>query len=408
MTAPALQKRLGKREGIDVVFLLADLSLTLDNSPVFQSQVMDWLNVQARNGISAGVVCGVIDAARFQSTIRPNMGGVTAIETFSLSRAPVTVWRAARSMRRLHRQHPTRAIYVRGIWGSVAYRLAFPLAGPRLAFDFRGDIVEEARYAGRAGLRLWLLKRLTSWAIGQADAATAVSSYGARVLQEQYGQKRAQVIPSCVEAVSWERDASVRASVRRDLGISDGEIVLVYSGGLSRYQLIPEMLDLWSRLQKTADGLRFLLLTNDTPTHLQTDLDSTSARGPARLIVRTVPRAEVPGYLAAADIGFLLREKHPLNAVASPVKFGEYVASGLAIVASPGLGDVGAAIRDSDLGALADPADLAQAERACIELINRVRSGRAAYRDRAQAFARARVDWQAYVPAWRKLIGMPS
>jgi hypothetical protein len=391
---------------LDVVYLLVDPSHTLDNSPVLQSQVLDWLSVQATNGVRAGVVSGVHDPRRFGSVVRPKLGTTVACETFPMGSTVAIISRAARSMKRLHSRYGTRAVYVRGIWGAVAYRFAFPFKGPRLVYDFRGDVVQEARYAGRTGLRLWLLERLTSWAIRTAHATMAVSARGAEVLRDRYRQGAAEVVPCCVDVASWERGPEVRASVRSALGIAGDETVLVYSGGFSRYQMIPEMLELWSGLEASDAGLRFLLLVNDTPTHLEVDLKRAATRRPQSLLVRTVPRAEVPGYLAASDIGFMMRERHPLNAVASPVKFGEYVSAGLAVVASPGLGDVDAAIRESDLGSLADPADLPGAEAACLELIKRVRGDRTAFKRRAQTFARARMDWQAYLPVWRRLIGM--
>jgi hypothetical protein len=54
-------------------------------------------------------------------------------------------------------------------------------------------------------------------------------------------------------------------------------------------------------------------------------------------------------HLCAGDVGLLLRERHPMNEVAAPGKFAEYVLSGLPIVMTEGIGDFSAAVRDSEL-----------------------------------------------------------
>ena len=58
-----------------------------------------------------------------------------------------------------------------------------------------------------------------------------------------------------------------------------------------------------------------------------------------RYDVRAVPHAEIPRYLRAADLGLLFREPHPLNEVACPTKFAEYMMSGLPVLISGCIGD---------------------------------------------------------------------
>jgi hypothetical protein len=51
------------------------------------------------------------------------------------------------------------------------------------------------------------------------------------------------------------------------------------------------------------------------------------------------PHEQVVDHLCAGDVGLLLRERHPMNEVAAPGKFGEYVLSGLPTVMTDGIGD---------------------------------------------------------------------
>jgi hypothetical protein len=68
------------------------------------------------------------------------------------------------------------------------------------------------------------------------------------------------------------------------------------------------------------------------------------------MTVVSVPHEEVAGYLAAADVGLLLREPCAVNEVASPVKFGEYLASGTPVILSEGIGDYSNLTRRENVG----------------------------------------------------------
>jgi glycosyltransferase involved in cell wall biosynthesis len=70
--------------------------------------------------------------------------------------------------------------------------------------------------------------------------------------------------------------------------------------------------------------------------------------------VRAALFSDVAAYLCAADAGLLLRDPHPLNAVASPTKLAEYLLCGLPAVTSTGIGDLDAVIEKEGLGVLVD------------------------------------------------------
>ena len=57
--------------------------------------------------------------------------------------------------------------------------------------------------------------------------------------------KDISVIPSCIDYSKFEVIEEEILLKRQKLGISEDETVLIYSGGLSHYQKVPEMLELW-------------------------------------------------------------------------------------------------------------------------------------------------------------------
>ncbi len=75
---------------------------------------------------------------------------------------------------------------------------------------------------------------------------------------------------------------------------------------------------------------------------------------PGDLRVIRVPHGEVAGYLCAADVGILLREKTLTNRVASPIKFSEYMCCGLPCIISSHIGDTGEILRNGNAGIILD------------------------------------------------------
>jgi glycosyltransferase involved in cell wall biosynthesis len=157
------------------------------------------------------------------------------------------------------------------------------------------------------------------------------------------------------------------------------------------------MFDIW-RLMAGNKSVHFLALTNSIDPNENIDLPGD------RFTRLSVDRNEVPGYLNAADIGFLLRARHPLNEVASPVKFGEYLASGLTVISSPGIGDVSRLIEREGLGILVDADQPAQAANASLSLVNELRGDHLARSQKSRNAARDYYDWESYTAIWEDML----
>jgi hypothetical protein len=113
-----------------------------------------------------------------------------------------------------------------------------------------------------------------------------------------------------------------------------------------------ESLKLFNRLKLIEPRAYFLAITTQ-PDGMRRVIRHAGLR-PEDAMVVSVPHDEVASYLTAADVGLLLREKSPVNEVASPVKFGEYLASGTPVIMSDGIGDYSALTRRERLGLVLD------------------------------------------------------
>ena len=395
------------KRGLDVVAVLLDIGPLLENTAILQSQVGEKLIALAGLGYRVGTIAIVNDVVAFDRVIGQRLRDagvrIELVRDRGFFRNLLAI---ASRVRAVRSSTPIRVAYVRGIWSPLALLLANPLDPLRHVYDVRGALSDETRAAGRSYLKARIYARLEARGIRTARHVIAVTNALAEAVSARNRGVDVTVVPCCVSIELVSATVEVAANKRAEAEYSPSDIVVVYSGGLSHYQQVPAMLALWRRLMDDA-SLHFLLLTNDSPQSVPAVVGDLSDFG-GRLRHMTLTRLDVPAMLAAADIGFMLRDTRELNRVASPVKFPEYLAAGLAVVASPGTGDISGLVEKYRLGALVDPAHLDAGEATVRELIAVVKRDRASVKERARALAASHFDWRGHAPTFRHIYGVPS
>lgn len=127
-----------------------------------------------------------------------------------------------------------------------------------------------------------------------------------------------------------------RKNTRKSLGIKNNETLLVYCGGISKWQCIDETLLMFKKLNKFNSSIKLLMLVSNTQ-HI-TEKSKELHINKESIITMTVKNDEVNNYYNAADFGLLLREKSLTNEVAYPTKFSEYLLSGLPVIMTKHIG----------------------------------------------------------------------
>ncbi len=225
--------------------------------------------------------------------------------------------------------------------------------------DVRGIISDEAQ-ARKDGTSLWRWVKSSSWrsealrelervSVEKASAVSCVSSALRDYLLERYSlnPENIIVVPCCVDVSVFRPDEEARQRVREELGVSDKKVFL-YVGSAKVWQ-IPKTIAYLFRCASEQDERSHLLVLTQDPDVMR-ECMAKEGVDLQRVTVMRVSHSAVGRYIRAANVGLLLREKSPVNAVASPTKFGEYVASGVPVIASCGIGDTEAQIQDNGLG----------------------------------------------------------
>ena len=132
---------------------------------------------------------------------------------------------------------------------------------------------------------------------------------------------------------------------RKELKFAEEDIVLVYSGSISGWQSMKLLDDYLISILNSNLKVKILLLLKS----IVTDLNVVTLFSD-RVILMNVDEKRVPLLLQCCDYGLLIREKSVTNHVASPVKFAEYLYSGLKVIVSDQVGDYSEFVQTHDCG----------------------------------------------------------
>jgi len=121
---------------------------------------------------------------------------------------------------------------------------------------------------------------------------------------------------------------------RNEMGFSNEDIVLAYSGSSAGWQSLKLLDEFLHAQMKQNKKIKVILLLKSLPANMKIMEEYKN-----RIVCKWLNEDKVPVILSCCDYGILIREKSVTNKVSSPVKFAEYLACGLKIIISGEIGD---------------------------------------------------------------------
>ena len=228
-----------------------------------------------------------------------------------------------------------------------------------------------------------------------ADQILTVSQPIRRHLVEkwQIPSEKINVLPNGVDTSRFAPPAD-RAAVKSKLGLADRPVV-VFVGGFFPWHASPELVECMVKVRAAYPAV-CLVMVGQGPmlVHSQARAEALGLQDNIRF-TGSIPHAEIPIWLSAADIAVTPYPDLGRELWFSPLKLFEYMATGLSIIAS-GSGQVSEIIRDGENGLLIPPGDWGAFADAIIRLLGDP-SLRAHLGHNARQLAVEQHSWSDYI-----------
>ena len=243
--------------------------------------------------------------------------------------APQKYFTNIKNLRRLLSKEMTNStvIHCRGCYAAPLIRKALPTEykDNYILSDFRGLVIPEIKvsHKGRLidcmlvyGVKIPYVKHVLNQIYRDNNTfITAVSPYFKQVLMEEGAPENKTSVHPNIVSPDFVFNMDDRKLIREKYNIPDDKVVAVISSsGGTVWQNDIILIDRLLELGCVVFNLGKKKVEKEG------------------VINEFLPRSEMPKYLSAADIAALWRENIPLNNVACPSKFGEFVTMGLPII----------------------------------------------------------------------------
>jgi glycosyltransferase involved in cell wall biosynthesis len=295
-------------------------------------------------------------------------------------------------------------LHCRNAWATRIALDARPVAnGYPVVYSCRGALEEEyLNYwsKGRDGCKLSAmiadaerLRVAEIRAARESDAVVCVSDRMKNHLCRKSGiePSKVTVAPCCIDMSEYDRARVKREHIRAELGFGD-KFVVTYCGSMAPWQMPERMAQVFRRITQLMVSAHFFAITT-RPQALQS-VFSENGVGPDEATFLRVPHTQVPAYLAAGDLGLLVREENIVNRVASPTKFAEYLAAGTPVAISEGIGDYSDLVRTEGIGFVLGSGLSMNGAR---EFILEYRAEPGPIRERCACVARSALTWDSAI-----------
>lgn len=134
------------------------------------------------------------------------------------------------------------------------------------------------------------------------------------------------IIPDHIKKENLVVSSEKLHGLKKNLNISDNDVVVIYSGGLHIWQNIDEMLSLISEKKSDENVVYIFLVSDKEKMH---EMINNYSLGDKRIILDSVHPSELKFYYSISHYGFVLRDDCVVNRVANPTKLIEYLYYGL-------------------------------------------------------------------------------
>ena len=194
---------------------------------------------------------------------------------------------------------------------------------------------------------------ITAWVEEKSrENADEIITLSDRLRQDFIGEFKVSapitVIPCCVDLELFHFHPEAREAIRKELQVKD-EKLLIYVGKTGPRYRVEEMVEFFKVFKAQTGTAKLLIVSNEEAQNFHRLADS-QGLSKADYFVRQAPREKVIWYLSAADAGLAFIRSAICERGSSPIKIGEYLATGLPVLITENIGDYSELIERERLG----------------------------------------------------------
>lgn len=176
--------------------------------------------------------------------------------------------------------------------------------------------------------------------------------YRTKLIAEGIPEEIIRTVPCGVDPLMFGFDPQKRDKKRKEAGIPTEAMVGIYVGKFGGNYYDREAFQIFQEaFRYFGDRFRLVTLSPDKTTFILRRM-AEAGIDPVRVVCKSVPHREVPSWLSTADFAFATYKASPSKRYLSPIKVGEYWASGLPVLLTEGVGDDAEIISREGSGAL--------------------------------------------------------
>lgn len=193
----------------------------------------------------------------------------------------------------------------------------------RYILDFHGTVPEEIKFSGKK-FKSKIFEYLESKLCKKVDVGIYVTESMKNFYKDKYEIKKNICYPIYPKNVFENIDKDKIYDIRKNMKISDKDIVIIYSGNAQAWQNIDIMLE-QIKMISNEHNYKIIIMTGEKDI-IEKKIFENEIKN---VDVITIQASELKYYYSIANYGYILRDKNILNKVACPTKLIEYMYYGI-------------------------------------------------------------------------------
>ena len=343
------------------------ISYNAITEPIVQSQVMPYLKALSERGIKFYLLTfekkkmDNDEKMKILNTLKRQSGNGLDIEWFHLNyhkspTIPATGFDIVNGFIRacgIIIKKKINIIHARAVTSALIGYPAAKILGRKFIFDTRGIDSEEYVDAGswkRDGFKHRITGMLEGMLTRSSDHVVVLTERFLEIFKEKYKRRNINfsVIPCAVETGIFSGNKGAGNKLADRLGIRD-KFVIAYVGSLGTWYMLDEMVKFFRIFSQTIPNSHFLIVSQTDKKYSQDAIKKNNIDA-SSVTLDTAPHRLIPEYLSICQAGIVFIKPVFSKLSSSPVKFGEYLASGLPVIINRGIGDTEEIVRQNRVG----------------------------------------------------------